>query len=163
MTNLKRQIGYFGLFFGLLSAPVMADQNINNAAQNEVTNSNDERQIDCLARNIYREAGGESIKGKYAVAHVVMNRAKSSKFKNTPCDVIYQRSSKGCQFSWVCDNNKKSFNQKLLNECREIATIVYYDRSKDVTDGALFFHAKSVKPKWSSKKTKIIIGNHIFY
>ncbi len=162
MTKLKRQIGYFALYLGLVSTPVMAEQNISKAAQSEVTNSNDERQIDCLARNIYREAGGESLKGKYAVAHVVMNRAKSGKFRSNPCDVIYQRSSKGCQFSWICSDGKTSFNQRLLNECREVAKAVYYDRSKDVTGGALFFHARSVKPN-RSKRTKVIIGNHVFY
>lgn len=162
MTNLKRRIGYFALCLGLVSTPVMAEQNISKAAQSEVTNSNDERQIDCLARNIYREAGGESLKGKYAVAHVVMNRAKSGKFGKTPCDVIYQRSRKGCQFSWVCNGNKRPFNQRLLNECREVAKAVYYDRPKDITGGAMYFHARSVNPKWS-KRTKVIIGNHVFY
>lgn len=162
MTNLKRQIGYFALVLGLVSTPAIAQQNISMAAQNEVTNSNDQRQIECLAKNIYREAGGESIKGKYAVAHVVMNRAKSGKFRSNPCDVVYQRSSKGCQFSWVCKGSNKSFNQRLLNECREVAKAVYYDRSKDVTGGAMYFHAKTVKPNWS-KRTKVIIGNHVFY
>lgn len=165
MINLKRQIGYFALVTGLItaSAPVLAEQPTNMAAQNEVTNSNDSRQIECLAQNIYREAGGESIKGKFAVASVVMNRAKSGKFPTTPCSVIHQRSSKGCQFSWVCSKSGKHFNQALLNECRTIAKTVYFQKPADVTNGALYFHAKSVKPKWSKKKRSIVIGGHIFY
>ena len=164
MTNLKRQIGYFALALGLMvSAPASAKQTTNMAAQNEVTNSNDKRQIECLAQNIYREAGAESIKGKFAVASVVMNRAKSGKYPTTPCGVIHQRSGKGCQFSWVCSGKGKGFNQSLLSESRKIAEVVYYERPKDITGGALFFHAKSVKPKWSRGKKATIIGNHIFY
>ena len=163
MTSLKRQIGYFALCLGLVSTPAMANQTTNMAAQNEVTSSNDKRQVECLAQNIYREAGSESIKGKFAVASVVMNRAKSGKFPSTPCGVIYQRSNRGCQFSWVCAGKGKSFNQKLLSESRKIAEVVYYQKPKDITNGALFFHAHSVKPKWSRGKKSIIIGNHIFY
>lgn len=163
MTNLKRQIGYFALCLSLVSTPVMANQTTSMAAQNEVTNSNDERQIDCLAKNIYREAGGESIKGKFAVASVVMNRAKSGKFPTTPCGVIYQRSRKGCQFSWVCSGKGKAFNKALLAESKKIAEVVYYQKPKDVTNGALYFHAHTVKPKWSRGKKPTVIGRHIFY
>lgn len=162
MTNLKRHIGYFSLLLGLVSTPINAKENINKAAKNEVT-SFDEKQIDCLAKNIYRESGGESIRGKYAVGAVVMNRVRSGKFASTPCGVIYQRSSKGCQFSWVCSKKNVSYDRKLLAQCREIAKVVYYNRHKDETRGALFFHANSVKPKWSKGKKSIVIGRHIFY
>ena len=36
-----------------------------------------ERQLDCLAKNIYHEAAGEPFEGKVAVAQVTMNRAES--------------------------------------------------------------------------------------
>lgn len=37
-----------------------------------------------------------------AVAHVVLNRIKSSKFPETICGVVKQKVAGVCQFSWVC-------------------------------------------------------------
>ena len=60
------------------------------------------RHLICLAKNVYYEAGGESAKGKAAVAHVTLNRANSSLFPDSVCNVVYQKSRSVCQFSWVC-------------------------------------------------------------
>ena len=38
-----------------------------------------EKQLDCLAINIYREAGHEPFEGKVAVAQVTMNRVATGK------------------------------------------------------------------------------------
>ena len=46
---------------------------------------------DCLARNIYYEAGSESEEGKVAVAIVTINRVKDSRFGNGICGVVNQR------------------------------------------------------------------------
>lgn len=47
--------------------------------------------LDCLARNIYHEAGGESIEGKVAVGLVTINRSNSGRFPDTICGVVNQR------------------------------------------------------------------------
>ena len=47
--------------------------------------------LDCLARNIYYEAGGESIEGKVAVGIVTINRSNSGRFPSTICGVVNQR------------------------------------------------------------------------
>ena len=60
------------------------------------------REVDCLAKNIYFEAGSESRAGKIAVAEVTMNRVKSREFPRSVCGVVYQKSRNICQFSWVC-------------------------------------------------------------
>ena len=39
-----------------------------------------EQQLDCLAINIYREAGYEPFEGKVAVAQVTLNRVQTGKF-----------------------------------------------------------------------------------
>ena len=44
----------------------------------------------CLAKNIYFEAKSEPIAGQYAVADVVLNRVKDSRFPNTICEVVYE-------------------------------------------------------------------------
>lgn len=46
---------------------------------------------ECLARNIYYEAGNESEEGKAAVAIVTINRVKDSRFGNSICGVVNQR------------------------------------------------------------------------
>jgi len=46
---------------------------------------------DCLARNIYYEAGSEPEEGKVAVAIVTINRVKDNRFGNGICGVVNQR------------------------------------------------------------------------
>ena len=45
-------------------------------------------QLDCLARNIYHEAGSEPFEGKVAVAQVTINRAESGQFPSDICKVV---------------------------------------------------------------------------
>jgi spore germination cell wall hydrolase CwlJ-like protein len=138
----------------------------------------DIKQLQCLAENIYYEAGGESEAGKAAVARVVMNRVKHG-FANTPCNVIYQTTMitkineetldaykvKMCQFSWVCENKKKpNTNDPRYIQSKEIAyNVLAYDAYDDVLPRtALFFHNLTVDPFWPYKQVAKI-GNHIFY
>ena len=50
-----------------------------------------QKQLNCLARNIYHEAGGEPFEGKVAVAQVTINRAESGDFPSDICQVVYQK------------------------------------------------------------------------
>lgn len=132
------------------------------------------KQIECLADNIYHESKGESFDGKIAVAFVTINRAKSDLYPNDICGVVKQRNSRTCQFSWYCEEEKFSHSRKdtltkkkefVYNESLKIAQFVYenHDKIKDPTKGALFYHAKYVKPKWKNLVKTVVIGNHIFY
>lgn len=151
--------------FFLLSAGHSYTQPIQSnmvpPSQNEF-NEFDQQQIKCLAKNIYFEAGNQSLTGKIAVANVVINRVKSKGFPETPCKVIYQKTGKTCQFSWVCQNKKiRDFN--LYQESHRIAQFVYKTK-QDITNGALFFHSIRSRPSWSYKfKMTARIGDHIFY
>ena len=139
---------------------------------------------ECLAKNIYFEAGVESTAGKLAVANVTINRTLNVNYPNTICGVVqegihYYNVNKDkhfpvrdrCQFSWYCDG--------LIDEPREgrtwdsakvLAEIVlenHYDKSLiDITDGATHYHANWMEkyPKWSyHKKVMASIDRHIFY
>ena len=44
----------------------------------------------CLALNIYHEAKNQSFIGQVAVAQVVMNRVKDTRYPNTVCEVVKQ-------------------------------------------------------------------------
>ena len=123
------------------------------------------QQVICLAKNIYYEAGGESTKGKAAVAHVTLNRKRSSLFPNSVCNVVYQRSRSVCQFSWVCARKAQpKQHTETWKESLRIARQTLAGNVNDPTYGALFFHAVYVKPSWSKTLRRTIqIGNHIFY
>lgn len=49
------------------------------------------KDVDCLAKNIYYEAGGEPEEGKVAVAMVTINRVRDGRFGKSICSVVDQR------------------------------------------------------------------------
>lgn len=121
------------------------------------------KQVDCLADNIYYEAGYEPNKGKVAVALVTMNRTQNERFPKDICSVVKQKVNSTCQFSWFCEG-KRATNNFVYNQAREIAIHVYanYEKMYDFTSGALYYHADYVNPQWKLEKTTTI-GRHIFY
>ena len=123
-----------------------------------------ERQINCLADNIYNEAGNQGYYGMKAVGLVTMNRAENQYFPKDVCDVVYQKNKHACQFSWVCHTKRVKVDAQLYSSAKHIATRVflYYEDLEDITQGALFFHADYINPRWNYVKT-VVIGNHIFY
>lgn len=128
-----------------------------------------ERQLDCLAMNIYREAGYEPFEGKVAVAQVTMNRVASGKFPSDVCGVVQQKNvfmeKVVCQFSWYCDSATKTrpINQAAYTESYAVAKKVLLEGFKlDILKEALYYHADYVNPKWPLEKIGKI-GQHVFY
>ena len=119
--------------------------------------------VSCLARNIYYEAPEEPYLGKLAVAIVTMNRVHHPDFPKTVCEVVYQRNSRGCQFSWTC-GPKARFNSRVYNQAVEIAKNVLTNNVEVVSlENALYFHNTKVNPDWSFARRVVQIGGHIFY
>lgn len=111
----------------------------------------------CLALNVYYEANLEPTNGKYAVAHVAMNRAQES--GDSICKVVYKPS----QFSWTLKPQPAPKGQGWT-DAKNIACTVLKGESQDPTRGSTFFHNSTVKPTWASKLKKVIkIGGHTFY
>jgi len=121
---------------------------------------NDYAQIECLAQNVYFEAGNQSTIGQIAVTNVVMNRIANG-FAKTPCGVVMQRTKRVCQFSWTC-TKPRIHDWDLYNRSRKVAHDVYYAQVPDVTHGATFYHANYVHPRWNMVKVASI-GQHVFY
>ena len=120
-------------------------------------------QVDCLTENIYYEAGFEPRDGKIAVAMVTLNRVQNPQFPKDICSVVKQKTKSTCQFTWFCENKTLQNNSAYL-QARDIALLVYanYEKMHDMTQGALFYHADYVNPKWKLERT-VVIGRHIFY
>lgn len=140
----------------------------------EEKNNYSDKDIECLARNIYFEARNQSVLGQYAVGWVTINRMYSEKFPNTVCGVVHQAVRKDgvpvrhkCQFSWYCDGKSDIITDNIsYKRAVEIATELLntYSNTLDVTDGATYYHANYVNPSWSRKFDKIVqIDRHIFY
>jgi spore germination cell wall hydrolase CwlJ-like protein len=124
------------------------------------TQSANEQDIACLAKNIYHEARGESLHGQIAVAQVTLNRVASGKFQDSICSTVYAPK----QFSWTIDRTKKIKDTKAWEASVAVATAVL-TKSIHLPDfKALYFHTKQVKPRWNrDKRVLATIGNHIFY
>lgn len=122
-------------------------------------------QIDCLADNIYHEAGYEPNQGKIAVALVTMNRVQDPRYPKDICSVVKQKLNLTCQFSWWCLDKHTNRQKTAYEDSRDIALHVYanYEKIKDFTQGALFYHADYVNPRWQGLEKTTIIGRHIFY
>ena len=123
------------------------------------------KQIDCLADNIYHEAGYEPDQGKVAVALVTMNRVQDPRYPKDICSVVKQKVKYTCQFTWFCQDKYTNRQKTAYEESRDIALHVYanYEKIKDFTNGALFYHADSVNPQWRGLERTTVIGRHIFY
>lgn len=123
------------------------------------------KQIDCLAENIYHEAGYEPAAGKHAVALVTLNRTQDERFPQNICGVVKQKTQGTCQFSWFCMPVKLNKNTDAFRESMQAALFVYanYEKLKDITHGALYYHADYVNPRWRNVEKTTKIGRHIFY
>ena len=183
--------GLFALIFFVLYVPfsmlstmknkLEAQQNANIILQSELETLNHKveflnlsyekkqvvmREVECLARNIYFEAGGEPRAGKIAVAEVTMNRVKSRQYPRTVCGVVHQKSKGVCQFSWVCEGKKNvRKNTDAWRDSVKIAEDILISKKEyGIIGSAKHFHAVYVNPSWAESKRMIKkIGQHIFY
>ncbi|MGC2857377.1 cell wall hydrolase [Novispirillum sp. DQ9] len=125
----------------------------------------------CLALNDYWEARGESLAGRVAVAHVVLNRVADPRYPGSVCDVVHQHmvpdQPRACQFSWTCDGRADDPTDTAAwqRSLRLAAAILDADSAvDDPTGGALWYHAASVRPVWSGQLVEAtVIGAHTFY
>ena len=119
------------------------------------------KNVKCLAQNIYHEARGDSVKGQIAVAHVVINRTKNDAYPDDVCSVVWDKA----QFSWTLDKSLwKITDHKSYEKAKRIASEVLSGEHKDITNGATHYYEPTiVDPEWSdSGVNKKKIGSHLF-
>ena len=121
----------------------------------------------CLSEALYFEARGETVKGQFAVAEVIMNRVESARFPDSVCGVIKQGTGRKyqCQFTYTCDGHPERISEpRAFERVSKVARAVMDERAPDLTKGATHYHTTSVRPKWSRVYTKAAaIGVHLFY
>jgi N-acetylmuramoyl-L-alanine amidase len=163
----------FALFFALVvgalvsaAGAVFTQRDTQRAALRE----SQARSVDCLARNVYYEARGESLAGQYAVAEVTMNRTASAFFPRTVCEVVYQKTWDPVRrryvgaFSWTEFESLDAPAGETWRRATKIAEDVYYRRRPPELPGVLYYHATYIKPEWSKDRQRVArIGRHVFY
>lgn len=119
--------------------------------------------VQCLAKNIYHEAGVESRAGKIAVAQVTINRLKNGNYGKSICKVVHAKA----QFSWTLD--KKLRNEKPKGELWQASLAIAKEFARGIRAKGManidHYHTDYIKkPFWARSKTaKIKVGQHIFY
>jgi spore germination cell wall hydrolase CwlJ-like protein len=150
----------------ILSREEVIEQQYTNARLFSVVETRETIQYNtldflCLAKNIYYEARGEPITGRYAVAQVTLNRVEDSRFGGSICDVVYAP----YQFSWTSKHRRGTIPWgDSWQEARHIALDVLENgkRVKGMEE-ALYFHASHVSPNWRNVERLTRIGAHVFY
>ena len=135
-----------------LKALGMQSSSGSSASSGSNTNGN----LYLLARLVYGEARGEPYKGQVAVAAVVLNRVKSSKFPNSVSGVIYQSGA----FSVVSDGQINLTPDETAIKAARDAMNGY-----DPPNGCLYYYtpAKTTNKGMLSKPVLLRIGNHAFF
>ncbi|MGJ8584964.1 MAG: cell wall hydrolase [Marinosulfonomonas sp.] len=121
----------------------------------------------CLAEALYFEARGESVRGQFAVAEVILNRVDSNRFPDTICKVIHQGTGRkfACQFTYTCDGHKETILEpKAWDRVGKVATLMLNGAPRILTHGATHYHTKNVNPRWARVfPLTATIGMHRFY
>lgn len=126
--------------------------------------------ITIAAKTIYGEARGEPLEGKYAVAHVIKNRAALA--DNHPHFGDGSPAS-ACLAKWQfsCWNDPTALqsirdDDVKLDLFKTIARHVLGGGHKDNTNGATYYFANWMKepPEWAKGHSPCaVIGKHLFF
>ncbi len=121
----------------------------------------------CLTEALYFEARGETVRGMFAVAEVILNRVDDPRYPGSVCGVVNQGTGQKfrCQFTYTCDGRPENMNDKRAYErVGKVARIMLDGGERSLTDGATHYHTKAVNPKWARVFPRTAtIGYHHFY
>jgi N-acetylmuramoyl-L-alanine amidase len=122
-----------------------------------------EKDIRCLATNIYHEAANEPDLGKALVVEVVMTRSKLANYPKELCDVVYQRA----QFSWTLEHVKKAPKERIITLSSLTRKVLSGDfKIPERYKGATHYYNGNIiaKPEWAYKMVYLgDVGNHSFF
>lgn len=120
------------------------------------------RDLVCLAMNIYHEGRSESTRGQAAIAAVTMNRMRSPRYPDSVCEVVWQRK----QFSWtlLAAQHHEVRDAQAWEKALVIAELFLNGARLALVREATHYHTVDVQPFWSKNTPAIaMIGKHVFY
>ena len=140
---------------GIAGTRTLNAMGIYTSSNTSSSSSSYSSDINLLARLIYGEARGEPYTGQVAVAAVVLNRVRSSKFPNTIAGVIYQPGAFDVvadgQINMTPDSTAKKAAADAMNGWDPNYGSIYYFNPNTATNDWI----------WSRPHT-ITIGKHRF-
>jgi cell wall hydrolase len=125
--------------------------------------------IDAVARTVYGEARGQPVEGQFAVANVIMNRARiGGWWGSTPESVARHPLQFSC---WNDGDPNKPIIESVkpgvpaFDLCLLIAELVVKGMYRDPSNAATHYYATSIPaPAWAAGKTPCAkIGQHVFF
>ena len=121
----------------------------------------------CLKEALYFEARGETVRGIFGVAEVILNRVDDPRYPGSVCGVVNQGTGAKfrCQFTYTCDGRPEHMNDDRAKALvGKVARLMLDGAPRALTKGATHYHTKSVRPKWSKVFPRTTtIGFHHFY
>lgn len=134
----------------------------------------DQKQVNCLAVDIFFEGRNTDYSEMIKISNVVLNRMANSKYPTEACDVVYQHQ----QFSWTLNKNnnmKRIF--KLINKdakerkawlaSKAIASLALQRRLADNTKNAISYHyihmRKPTSSFWKKMRLCVVSPYHKYY
>jgi spore germination cell wall hydrolase CwlJ-like protein len=170
---------YFINNSGREEIPVLAELPVNieeteiSAFPEQVFVQIDPKELDCMQKNIYYEAGEEDMAGKEQIALVVFKRMSVTNTRTYPkdvCGVVYQRK----HFSWTNSpkrmaNLKNPIERRAWEDSRIAAEKALRGELVDTVGATHYYSTKAMKraPYWVRANDRMVfvkqIGNHAFY
>lgn len=121
----------------------------------------------CLTEALYFEARGETLKGIFGVAEVILNRVDDRRYPSSVCKVVNQGTGQRyrCQFTYTCDGRPEHMRDDRAHDVvGKIAKLMIDGAPRRLTKGATHYHTKSVNPNWAKVFPRTAtIGYHHFY
>jgi spore germination cell wall hydrolase CwlJ-like protein len=141
---------------------------IEDAQAEQIVKSISDEDRYCLQQNIFFEARNQSTLGQAAVAWVTLNRVESTRYPDSICEVVWQKS----QFSWTHDGRSdvpsdNVLEQRAWEDAGIVTDVVLLDWARGINNPvgeATMYHADYVDPYWSSSYDQVTkVDSHIFY
>jgi N-acetylmuramoyl-L-alanine amidase len=128
------------------------------------------------SRTLWGEGRGEHMEGKMAIAHVLMNRWRSTTGQWAKDDTLAKTCLRPWQFSaWNSDDpnlpkmQKVDVNDKLFRECMIAVLTACNNPQDDPTSGSRHYIttallSKGFPKRWGTpRKPVTVIGSHAFF
>ena len=152
----------------LIVPPVAAEDGLYSRAKlARMKTPSGGKEWSCLTQALYFEARGETLRGIFGVAEVILNRADDPRYPDSVCGVINQGTGAKfrCQFTYTCDGRPEVMQDtKARNLVGKVAKLMLDGAPRRLTGGATHYHTKAVRPKWSKVFPRTTtIGYHHFY